>query len=219
MVLAVAMAIAALVGACGQPVITSSDATASAARTQSPSAVPSPTTSNAIPDARLLTASNCSAAAPSTPPRQLDRYYTIRPAPDWTDSSNYFRDETLLLELTAPNSYGFSPSRIQFRGGAVGPVHTIYGVGASAHSIAQQKAAAIAQETSPNAVAGTISDCAVGGEAAAAYGFSNGTLAGFYLYFIHNDGLEEVLLAGTGGLSDQAIHDSLAMLASLMWVS
>jgi hypothetical protein len=217
--LAVAMATAALVGACGQPVNTSSGATASATRTQSPSAIPSPTTSPAIPDARLLTASNCSAAAPTTAPRQLDRYYTIRPAPDWTDTSNYFRDDTLLLELTAPINYGFSPTRVQFRGGAVGPVHILYGAGASAHSIAQQKAAAIAQETSPNAVAGTISDCTVGGEAAAAYGFSNGTLAGFYLYFIHNDGLEEVLLAGTGGISDQAIHDSLAMLASLVWVS
>jgi hypothetical protein len=218
--LAVAMATAALVGACGQPVNTSSDATASATRTQSPSAIPSPTTSPAVPDARLLTASNCSAAAPTTPPRPLDRYFTIRPAPNWTDTSNYVRDETLLLELTAPSNYGFAPTRIQFRGGAVGPVHTIFGAGASAHSIAQQKAAAIAQETSPNAVAGTLSDCTVGGnEAATAYGFSNGTLAGFYVYFVHSDGLGEVFLAGTGGLSDQAIQDSLAMVGSLVWTS
>jgi hypothetical protein len=192
------------------------DATASATRTASPSVLPPATTP---PDATLLTGSNCSAAPASTQPRLLAGYYKIRPAPNWADTGNYQRTETLFLELTAPDTYGFAPTRIHFGGGDVGPVHTIYGPAATAHSIAQQHAAAIAKETSPNAVAGTVRDCRVGGEPAAAYGFSNGILAGFYVYFVHNDGLYLVLLAGTGGLGSPAIHDSLEMIGSLTWAS
>jgi hypothetical protein len=147
----------------------------------------------------------------------LGRYATIRPALKWTDTGNYQQTETLFLELKAPDAYGFSPTRIDFLGGAVGPVHTIFGPGATAHSIAQQHADAIAQETSPGAVAGTVRDCTVGGEAAAAYGFSNGTLSGFYIYLIHHDGLFEVFMSGTAGLGNQAIQDSLGMIGSLKW--
>jgi predicted esterase len=121
--------------------------------------------------------------------------------------------------LTAPDAYGFSPTRIDFLGGAVGPVHTIFGPGATAHSIAQQQADAISQETSPHAIAGTVRDCTIGGEAAAAYGFSNGTISGFYIYSIDHDGLFEVFLFGTGGLGNQAIKDSLGMISSLNWTS
>jgi len=149
----------------------------------------------------------------------VDRYYTIRPASKWTDTGNYQQTETLLLELTAPDAYRFAPTKISFRGGAVGPVHTIYGPGATAHSIAQQRAASIAQETSPHAVAGTIRDCTVGGEAAAAYGFNNETISGFYIYFIHKDGLFLVFLFGSGGLDYRAVQDSLAMLGSLTWAA
>jgi hypothetical protein len=185
---------------------------ASAARSASPS-----TAAALVPDATLLTAVNCSAAPAATPPRPLGRYYTIRPAPNWTDTGNYQQTETLLLELTAPDGYGFTPTRIDFRGGAVGPVHTIFGPGASAHSIAQQRAHAVAQETTIHAAAGAVRDCSVGSEAAAAYGFSKGPISGFDIYFIHNDGLAEVFLVGTGGVGNQAIQDSLAMLSSLVW--
>jgi len=170
-----------------------------------------------VPDAKLLTATNCTAGTPPSQPRQLGRYLTIRPALNWTDTSNYQHTETLLLELTAPDAYGFPPTRIVFQGGAVGPVHTIFGPGATAHSIAQQRADSIAQETSPSAVAGPVRDCSVGGEAAAAYGFSNGTISGFYIYSVRSDGLFEAFLFGSGGLGDQAIQDCLAMLGSIEW--
>jgi len=65
----------------------------------------------------------------------------------------------------------------------------------------------------------------VGGEAAAAFGvsgalnLSSGTTKGsfFWIYFVHNDLLFEVILVGNDGVSNQAIRDSLGMLGSLTW--
>jgi hypothetical protein len=171
-----------------------------------------------------LTASNCSGPAPTTAPRPLGRYFTVRPSPEWTESPQPQHTETLLLELAAPNAYGFAPTLIQFHSD-LGPVHMRYGPQATAHSIAQEHAAAIAQEWSPNAVAGKISECHVGGEAAAAFGVSgdlnlaSGTTNGsfFWIYFVHNDYLFEVILVGTGGVGNQAVQDSLGMIGSLTW--
>src|SRR5438132_11211507 len=69
--------------------------TASATRSDSPATAPSPTP--AVPDARMLTATNCSAAAPSTAPRALGRYYTIRAAPTWADPGDYQTGQTPVL--------------------------------------------------------------------------------------------------------------------------
>jgi hypothetical protein len=132
--------------------------------------------------------------------------------------------ETLLLELVAPDDYAFAPTVLQFHSD-LAPVHTVYGPQGTAHSIAQQHAAAIAQEWSPDAIAGKVRDCFVGGEAAAAYGASgdlysaSGTTTGtfFFIYFVHNDSLFHVMLVGTGGVGDQAIRDSLGMIGSLTW--
>lgn len=208
-----ALAVLALIGACGWGPSGSTASTASTARTASPNTTLQP------PDAERLTGTNCSGPAANTAPRLLGQYYTIRPAPNWTDTGDYTHDEFPLLELTAPGAYGFAPTRLEFGSGAVGPVHTIYGPGATAHSIAQVHATSIAQETSPHAVAGTVRDCSVAGDAAAAYGFDNGAISGFYIYFIHNDGLDEVFLEGMGGLGDQAIQDALGMIGSVVWAS
>jgi hypothetical protein len=211
--------------ACGGTGDGSLTSAGSPARTKSPPASPSPTTApQGVPDATQLTAYNCSDPAPSTAARQLGRYFTIRPAPDWTETPPAQNTETQLLELVAPNADGFAPTLIQFHS-LLGPVHTVYGPQATAHSIAQQHATAIAQDWSPDAVAGSISDCRVGGEAAAAFGVSGafntsaGTVKGsfFWIYVVQNDLLFEVLLVGNGGLSDQAIQDSLGMLGSLTW--
>jgi hypothetical protein len=129
-----------------------------------------------------------------------------------------------LLELDAPDAYGFARTLIQFHSD-LGPVDTVYGPQATAHSIAQQHAAAIAQEWSPDAVAGKVSDCRVGGEAAAVYGASgdvilaSGTTGGsfFWIYFIHNNYLFHIFLVGIGGIGSQAIQDSLGMIGSLTW--
>jgi hypothetical protein len=144
--------------------------------------------------------------------------------PGWTDTGKVQHTETLLLELAAPNTYAFAPTWIQYHSD-LGPVHTVYGPQATAHSIAQQHATAIAKEWSPHAVAGKVGDCRVGGEDAAAYGASgdlnlvSGTTHGsfFLIYFVHNDSLFRVILVGTGGIGNQAIQDSLAMIGSLTW--
>ena len=220
-----ALVLLGLSGACGSTNDGSRTSPASPARTASPSTTQTPTTPPlAVPDATQLTASNCSGSAPTTAPRPLDRYFTVRPSPEWTENPPPQHGETLLLEVAAPKSYGFAPTVLQFHSD-LGPVHTRYGPQATAHSIAQEHAAAIAQEWSPNAVAGTISDCRVGGEAAAAFGVSgdltlaSGTTNGsfFWIYFVHNDFLFEVILVGNGAVSKQAIQDSLGMLGSLSW--
>ena len=215
-----ALALLGLSNACGSTNDGSGTSAASPGRTASPSAMPV----QPVPDATQLTASNCSGSPPTIAPRPLGRYFTIRPASAWTETPAPQHTETLLLELAAPNAYGFEPTLLQFHS-LLGPVHTVYGQEATAHSIAQQHAAAIAQESSPDAVAGSVSDCRVGGEAAAAFGvsgalnLSSGTTKGsfFELYFVHNDLLFEVILVGNGGVSNQAIQDSLGMLGSLTW--
>jgi hypothetical protein len=113
---------------------------------------------------------------------------------------------------------------IQFHS-LLGPVHTAYGQQATALSIAQQRAAAIAQEWSPDAVAGPVSECRLGGEPAAVFGVSgdlisaSGTTTGkfFWIYVVHNDFLFKVILVGSGGIDNQAVQDSLGMLGSLTW--
>jgi hypothetical protein len=57
----------------------------------------------------------------------------------------------------------------------------------------------------------------VGGEPAAAFGFSAGTYEGYFVYFVHGDLLFEVVLLGFGGVSNEAIRDSLGMIGSLKW--
>jgi len=215
-----ALSLLGLLSACGWTNDGSRTSAASPARTAPTPAAPP----QAVPNTTQLTASNCSGSALTTPPRPLGRYFTIRPAPEWTETPAPQHTETLLLELAAPNAYGFAPTFIQVHS-LLGPVHNVYGPQATAHSIAQQHAAAIAQELSPDAVAGPVSDCRVGGEAAAVLGVSGdinsgaGTANGkfFWIYVVHNDLLFEVILAGTGGIGNQAIQDSLGMIGSLTW--
>ncbi|MFI5281856.1 MAG: hypothetical protein ACHQ0J_01845 [Candidatus Dormibacterales bacterium] len=144
-------------------------------------------------------------------------YYTVRIATSWTDTGNYVGHETLLLELVAPRAYGFAPTEIQFHSD-LGPVHMVYSPQATSNSIALQHAAFIALDlASPSAIAGTVSDCKVGGEPAAVFGYSDRTNAGYRLYVVHKDYLYEVRLFGSGGVSNQAVQDSVGMIGSLTW--
>lgn len=216
----VAAATLALIGACGRTTVGSGVTTASATRTETPSAAPSPLVSPLpVPDPSQLTASNCSGTAAVSAPRLLGGYFTVRIAPSWTDTGNYVGHETLLLELVAPQAYGFAPTEIQFHSD-LGPVHMVYSPQATSDSIAQQHAASIALDlASPSAIAGRVSDCKVGGEPAAVFGYSDGTTAGYHLYMVHKDYLYEVRLFGSGGVSNQALHDAVGMIGSLVWAA
>lgn len=164
-----------------------------------------------------LTASNCSGPAAISPPQLLGSYFTIRPAPNWTKTGDYQHTETLLLELTAPQTYLSAPTTIQFHSD-LGAVHTAYGPQATAHSIAQKEADSVVPTISVSGVAGQVSDCTVGGEPAAAFGFSAGAYEGYFIYVVHSDVLFDVVVLGFGGVSSEAIHDSLGMIGSLRWV-
>jgi hypothetical protein len=211
----VVIATLALFAACGRAADGSGATTASATRTQSPSPGPSPS-SPPVPGVKALTASNCSGPAPATQPQAQGSYYTIRPPTNWTKTGNYVHTETLLLELSAPQPYGYAPTRIQLHSN-LGPVHTVYGPEATSHTIAQQHAAAIAREISKTAVAGTLGDCNVGGAPAAAFGFSDDRNSGFIIYVVHGESLFEIILVGVGGISSQAIQDFLGMIGTLTW--
>jgi hypothetical protein len=187
---------------------------ASPARTDSPAPTPSP---QAVPDLSQLTASNCSGSGPSTMPRSLGGYYTIRVPSSWIESGKPPGNETLLLELVAPQIYGFAPTKLQFHSD-LGPVHTVYGSKATPHSIAQQHAGSVASDTAlPHAVAGLVGDCTFGGEPAAVFGYSDGTYSGYRLYVVRKDFLYEVFLFGSGGVSRQAIQDAVGMIGSVIW--
>jgi hypothetical protein len=197
----VAIATLALFAACGRAADGTGATTASATRTQSLSPGPSPS-SPPVPGVKALTASNCSGPAPATQPQAQGSYYV--------------HTETLLLELSAPQPYGYAPTRIQLHSN-LGPVHTVYGPQATSHTIAQQHAAAIDREISKTAVAGTLGDCNVGGAPAAAFGFSDDRNSGFIIYVVHGESLFEIILVGVGGISSQAIQDFLGMIGTLTW--
>ena len=200
------IAVLGLLGASGCMTDSSRATTASASRT----------TVRSVPDVTRLTNSDCSGPAAPSAPQRLGRYFTIRVAPSWTKTGDYQRTETLLLELTAPQTYRSAATIIQFHSD-LGAVHVGYGAGATAHSIAQKHADSVVPDVSVSGVAGLVSDCSVGGEPAAAFGFSAGTFEGYYLYFVHEDGLFEVILLGVGGISNESIHDALGMIGSLKW--
>jgi hypothetical protein len=141
------------------------------------------------------------------------KYYTARIAANWTDTSDYNHYETLLLELTAPQAYGNAPTKIQFHSliGRVTPPST-------AHSIAAQVAATIAQRMdSPQALASTVSDCSIGADRAAVFGYTNGTGVGYWLYVVHKNYPFEIRFSGLGGISDSAMRDALGMMGSITW--
>jgi hypothetical protein len=139
----------------------------------------------------------------------------MRTAPTWSDTGDYSHTETLLVELTAPADYAHTPTRVQFHSdiGRVSSSNT-------AHSIAAQNAATIIQYmNSPQAVAGSVSECAIGGDPAAAFGYSSGSEVGYRLYVVHKNYLFEIRLFGAAGIGDQAIQDVRGMMGSIVWGS
>lgn len=212
-----ALAVVGLLGlACGRaPTVGEipTAATASASRTASPSATATlPVTS--LPDPVRFSSQNCSGTTPTTAARALGAYYTMRVASTWTDTGEYFR-ESLLLELTAPASYGYAPTRIRFWA-FPGEVHVIYGAYATAHSIAVQHAAT-PEFSSAQSRATSVSDCLIGAEGAGVFGYAQGGERGYRLSMVHKDRLAEIWLFGTGGVSDSALRDALGMIGSIVW--
>lgn len=202
--------------ACGRIPSTASSSpgeTVSAPRTATPSLVASPS-SIPPPDSAGMTADNCSGPPQSTTARSL-HYYTIRIATTWTDTGDYVHTETLLLELTAPSNYAYEPTRVEFHSD-LGRVSSLY----SSHSIATQNAATITQYLdSPEAQAGSVSDCTIGGDPAAVFGYSNGSEVGYRLYVLHKSYLFEIRFHGTGGIGAQALQDVKGMISSITWGS
>jgi hypothetical protein len=191
-------------------------ATASASRTVSPLATAT-SSAPALPDPKLLTARGCSGQAFDTTPRAVGYpHYKIRLASGWTEHAVTGPTESLLLQLTAPASYGHAPTRIEFHV-FPGGVHDIYGPNATAHTIAAERAT-IHYGSSRQAVSTSVADCSIASESAAVYGYTDGSEVGYRLSFIHRESLFEVWLAGVAGLDTQAVEDSLRMIGSIVWV-
>ena len=213
-----ALAIVGLLGclACGRAVGESSTgATASVPRTASPS-VTAPSPAISLPDPTRFTSQNCSGTPSTTAARALGAYYTMRVASGWTDTGDYRHTESLLLELTAPASYGNSPARIQFHALPY-DVQKDFGSQATAHSIAADEATSHQHFSSPRSTATFVTDCSVAGEPAAAFGYADGNELGYWLLIVRHNRLMGVRLFGTGGIGDQAIKDALGMMNSIAW--
>ncbi len=209
--LILAMAISCI--ACGTvppPVSGSSGIAASSARSPSPSIV-------ALPDPAVLTSKGCSGTAPTTPVQSLAPYYSIRPAAGWTDTGDYVHTESLLLELTAPASYGFAPTRIRLYAFPF-DVLTDFGPTATAHSLATDETTSHRRITSPQLQTTAVSDCTVALEAAGTFGYADGGELGYWLLVIHQDRLFGIKLQGAGGIADPGIRDTLSMLGTIAWI-
>jgi hypothetical protein len=134
----------------------------------------------------------------------------------WTDTGDYHHTESLLLELTAPATYGNSPTRIQFHALPF-DVQRDFGTSTTAHSIAADEAATHQHFTSPRSAATSVADCSIAGELAAAFGYAEVNERGYWLLFVHRNSLLGVRFFGANGISDQAIQDGLGMIGSIAW--
>jgi hypothetical protein len=176
-----------------------------------PVTIPAPVALS-LPDPGRLSSKNCSGTPPKTAARTL-RFYTMRVAPGWTDTTETYR-ESQLLELTAPATFGDAPTRIKFWA-VPGEIHVRYGAQATAHSIAVQHAAH-PEFKSPQSSTSPVNDCLIGGQSAAVFGYAQGGERGYRLSMVHNDFLYEIWLSGTGGISDAAMNDALGMMGSIV---
>jgi hypothetical protein len=135
----------------------------------------------------------------------------MRLAPGWTDTGDYRHTESLLLELSAPASYGNAPTRIKFHAFPF-DVPKDFGPQATAHSIASVHTV---QHLGTSTT--TLADCAIAAEPAALFGYANGSERGYRLAIVHHERLLEIWLFGVGGLGDQSLQDALAMISSIVW--
>jgi photosystem II stability/assembly factor-like uncharacterized protein len=168
------------------------------------------------PDPKVLIPRGCSGPAFDTTPLALSPHYKIRPAPGWTDSHNTGPTESRMLQLIAPATYGDMPTQITFH---VFPGSTLiqYGPKVTARTIAAEWGTT-RYGHSREAVVTTPADCSVASEAAAVYGYSDGSEAGYRFFLIHKDLLYAIWMSGTGGISDKAIQDALRMIGSISWM-
>ena len=187
---------------------------ASAPRSASPSGTAIPS-GISLPDTTRFTSQNCSSTPPTTPDRALGAYYTMRLASGWTVTGNYGQTESLLLELTAPASYGYAPTRIKFLALPF-EVNRDFGPQATAHSIAAHDVSTH-NFGSPQSLATSVADCSVAAEPAALFGYADSNESGYRFAIVHHDRLLEIWVLGTGGVGDQTVRDATEMMGSIVW--
>lgn len=168
------------------------------------------------PDPKVLAAGGCSGPAFDTTSVALGPHYKVRPAPSWTDTHNTGPTESRMLQLLAPASSGHMPTQITFHLFSPTALEQ-YGPKVTAHAVAAEWART-RNGHSREAVVTSPADCSVASEAAAVYGYADGSEAGYRFFFIHTSGLYSIWLSGTGGMSDQAIQDTLRMIGSITWL-
>ena len=164
---------------------------------------------------------------------------TVQIPAGWRDSGDYSQSETLLLQLSAPASYGNNQVVFQLHS-LIGPRQ-----GSSAHLQAQLAKEHISQAVftdaagqsfqNPNPVTPSqIVDCPVGGEGAAFFNFSvQGRLGAspqaldprtlsYWIYILHHPSQQFPLLylvqmSGVGGVDQQSMSDVKGILGSWKW--
>jgi hypothetical protein len=112
--------------------------------------------------------------------------------------------------LTAPLTYGNVPTMMEF--------HSLLGTGnlISARSLAYEWRGRRHSNASSSTTT-DVSDCVVGGEPAALFGYSYSGQLGYEIYTVHKGYGYAIFLFGSRGVSDQAIGDALGMLSSIAW--
>jgi hypothetical protein len=128
----------------------------------------------------------------------------------WTETSSK-TSEVQIIQLTAPLSYGNAPSRVT--------VDSYIGIVAStvtARRVADQEAQ---RESTADAqfAAGPVTDCQLQSDTAAFFSFTRGAATGYHVFLIHNQLLYDAIIQGNGGVSNQFILDSKAVLGSWNW--
>jgi hypothetical protein len=140
----------------------------------------------------------------------------MRPPAGWTDTGDYVHTESLLLELTAPASYGFAPTRIRLFAFPY-DVLADFGAQATAHSLATDETTPRKRITSSQLQTTAVSDCPLALEAASTFGYAVGSERGYWILVLHHDRLFGIQLLGTGGIGDPGTQDALSMLGTIAW--
>jgi hypothetical protein len=206
----------------------------------SPDATATQATSSAQNPGPNLAPGDCVASAKGQRTAPLGAQQITLQIPDgWRDTGDYSQSETLLLQLTAPLSYGSNQVVFQLHS-LIGPRQ-----GSSSHREAQLNRDQLSQAVftdaigrsfqNPNPVIPSqVSECPLGGEAAAFFDFTvQGRLGEapqaqdpraleYWIYVLHHPNqqfplLYVVQIYGVGGIDQQSMNDVKSMLGSWMW--
>lgn len=204
LVWALCCVVALALSSCARPsAIVPGDLPVSNARTGTP--IPTPPTQVASPNATAFGAGDCTLGPTGSPTQVHSQYdFVIQVPPGWAQTTDVGPSETLLIRLTAPQTYSNSPTTIE--------IASLIGMFDTARQGAQSY-------FSPDSGLSSMQDCQIGGDVASFYQSSDGGQPVYRIFLIHHRLIYLVTLKGSAGFDPRAISDTKSLLGSWSWLA